>query len=158
MKRRTWLIFSMFCLMVGGLQVSGFAAPRGRGGMHVGRSERGGIHEGFRGRSFGRARTPRVFVGPSFGWGWGWGSPWIWDPYYYPGSEVLEVRHVNYGTVEFKVKPEDTRIYIDKKFAGTVAELDHHKAYMAEGNHEITLKAPDNGSNRLCCGGQENQN
>ena len=55
----------------------------------------------------------------------------------------MEVRHANYGTLEFKVKPEDTKVYVDKKFIGTVNELDHKKAYVAAGNHEIKLEAPD---------------
>ena len=143
MKAKAWLLVAAFCLLFGGLPVSGFAARRGGGGMHNGGSERGESHEGFRDRDFGRGYG-RAYIGPSLGWGWGWNTPWIWGwgPYYYPQNS-LEVRHVNYGTVEFKVKPENTKVYIDNKYVGTVGELDHHRAYMAQGNHEIKLEAPD---------------
>lgn len=145
MKARVWLLVAAFCLLFGGLPESGFAARRGGGGGHFGQSGRGEIHEGYRGGGFGRAYGPRIYIGPSLGWGWGWGwnNPWIWGPYYYPAPNSVEVRHVTYGTVEFKVKPEDTKVYIDNKYIGTVGELDHHRAYMAQGNHEIKLEAPD---------------
>jgi hypothetical protein len=55
----------------------------------------------------------------------------------------VEVHRVNYGTVEFKVKPESTKVYVDQKFIGTVQDLDHHRAYMPAGNHDIKLTAPD---------------
>ncbi len=55
----------------------------------------------------------------------------------------MEVHHVNYGTVEFKVKPKSTKVYVDQKFIGTVNELDHHEAFVAAGNHNIKLVAPD---------------
>jgi hypothetical protein len=56
---------------------------------------------------------------------------------------VVEVHPVNYGTVEFKVRPENTKVYVDQKFIGTVNDLDHHRAFMHAGNHDIKLVAPD---------------
>jgi hypothetical protein len=138
MKNRTWLIVTGLFLLFGGLQVSAFAMPRG-GGFHGGIG--GGMHWGSGGH-FGGFRG-RIFVGPAFGFGWGWGVPWYGDPYYYPGPDVVEVHHVNYGSIEFKVKPESTKVYVDRKFIGTVGDLDHHKAFMPAGNHEIKLAAPD---------------
>jgi hypothetical protein len=149
-KAKTWLIVAAFSLLASLMPASALAAGRGRGGMGFDRGARGEMHEGFRGGFGGGYRSPRVFIGPSYGlgwgWGWGWNDPWIWGPYYYPGSNVMEIRHANYGTLEFKVKPEDTKVYVDKKFIGTVGDLDHHKAYVAAGNHEIMLKAPDGGT------------
>ena len=153
MKIKKWLIPAAFCLLLGGLQTSTVAFARGRGGgMRAPHSRLGEAHErfrgGYRGGDFGRVIRPRVFIEPSLGWYWGygWNYPWIWDPYYYPGPESVEVRHVDYGTLEFKVKPEDTKIYVDSKFIGTVKSLDHHQAYMKQGNHEIKLEAPDGGT------------
>ena len=126
MKIKKWLIPAAFCLLLGGLQTSTVAFARGRGGgMRAAHSRLGEAHErfrgGYRGGDFGRVIRPRVFIEPSLGWYWGygWNYPWIWDPYYYPGPESVEVRHVDYGTLEFKVKPEDTKIYVDSKFIGT---------------------------------------
>jgi hypothetical protein len=151
MRAKTWLIDAAFFLLVSFMPSSALAAPRGHGGGGFDRDARGEMHEGFRGGFhgvYGRGfRSPGVYIGPSYGlgWGFGWGwDPWIWGPpYYYPGTNVVEVRHANYGILEFKVKPKDTKVYVDKKFIGTVGELDHHRAYVAVGNHEITLKAPD---------------
>lgn len=131
-----WLSVAAFFLLVGGMQTSALAMPRGGGAVAF----RGAFHGGFHGGGFGRGIVVRPAFG--FGWGWGWGyDPWYWDPYYYPGP--VEVRRVNYGTVEFKVKPADTKVYVDQKFLGTVNSLDHHKAYVAGGNHDIKLVAPD---------------
>jgi hypothetical protein len=151
MRAKTWLIDAAFFLLMSFMPSSAPAAPHGRGGGGFGGVERGEMHEGFHedfhGDHDGGFHSPGIYVGPYYGpgWGFGWGwNPWIWGPpYYYPGTNEVEVRHTNYGTVEFKVKPESTKVYVDKKFIGTVAELDHHKAYVAAGNHEITLKAPD---------------
>jgi hypothetical protein len=160
MRAKTWLIAAAFSLLLGFMPSSALAFPGGRGG---GGSDRGGggeMHEGFHGgfhgdfdRGFrgdrdGGFRSPGFYIGPSYGlgwgYGWGWGDPWFWGgPYYYPGTNVLELRHANYGTLEFNVKPQDTKVFVDKKFIGTVGELDHHKAYVAAGNHEIMLQAPD---------------
>jgi hypothetical protein len=131
MRVRTWLNVAALLLLVVGLQVSAYALPRGG----VSR----GFESGFRGGGF----HGRVFAGPALGFGWGWGAPWFWGPYYYPEPNVVEVHRVNYGTVEFKVKPETTKVYVDQKFIGTVQDLDHHMAYMPAGNHDIKLTAPD---------------
>ncbi len=139
MRRKAWLVAAAFFLLVGGTQMSAFAAPRAGGGRGFDRDDRGGFHEGFHGGAF----HPGVFAGPAFGFGWGWGYPWYWGPYYYPGPDVVEVHHVNYGTVEFKVKPETTKVYVDKKFIGEVKDLDHHKAFLPAGDHDIKLVAPD---------------
>jgi hypothetical protein len=145
MRAKTWLIAAMFFLLAGVMPLPALAAPRGHGGRDFDRDGHGGIHREFGGRFHGRGYRGSIFAGPGFGlgWGWGWGNPWFWDPYYYPGPNVLEVRHANYGTLEFKVKPENTKVYVDKKFIGEVNDLDHHRAYVAAGDHEITLKAPD---------------
>ena len=141
MRAKIWLaVAAAFLLLACALPASVLASPHGGGGMRVGRGE---MHRGFH----RVVPSQRVYVEPYYGFGWGlnlgWGNPWIWDPYYYPGPSVMEVRHANYGTLEFKVKPEDTKVYVDKKFIGTVNELDHKKAYVAAGNHEIKLEAPD---------------
>lgn len=143
MRAKTWLIVAAFFLLAGGMQSFAYASPRG-GGRAFGHMEN---HEGFEGAfhgGFNAGRMPgRIYAAPAFGFGWGWGYPGFWDPYYYPAPNVVEVHRVNYGTVEFKVKPDDTKVYVDQKFIGTVKSLDHHKAYMAAGNHDIKLTAPD---------------
>ncbi len=104
-------------------------------------AQRGFHRGGFRGSS------RLVFVQPFWGFGFGWGPYWdgYWDPWYgygygYPN---VEVRRVNYGTLDFKVKPASTQVYVDQKYLGTVKELDHHKAYLAAGYHSVKLVAPD---------------
>jgi hypothetical protein len=147
MKTKTLLVAAMFFLLAGTLPAAAFASPRGHGGRAFSGGERGDFHEGFHGGGHREFRSGRIIVGPAygFGWGlgWGWGDPWFWSPYYYPNTGMLEVRRANYGTLEFKVKPENTKVYVDKKFIGEVSQLDHHRAYVAAGNHEIMLKAPD---------------
>ena len=139
MRIRKWLIVAAFLLLAGGFQTSAFAMARAGGGRGFVGSFHGGVRSGFYGGFYPR----RVFVGPAFGFGWEWGNPWYWGPYYYPGPYAVEVHRVNYGTVEFKVKPENTKVYVDQKFIGTVNDLDHHKAYLPAGNHDIKLAAPD---------------
>jgi len=145
MRVKTWLVVGAFILLTGGLQLSAFAAPEGGRGFD--RDGRGEIHEGFagglRGGFYGGWFPRRAFVGPGFGFGWGWDYPGFWGPYYYPGPNVVELHHVDYGTVEFKVKPDTTKVYVDQKFIGMVKDLDHHKAFMKAGNHEIKLESPD---------------
>lgn len=147
MITKKWFMIAAFVLLAGTLQTSGFAASRGGRGMRSGPAARGEFHEGFRGgdRDFGRAYGPRVYINPGWDWGWNWGwdYPWGWGPYYYPAPEIRRLPPVNYGTLEFNVKPEQTEIYVDNKFIGTVKSLDHHRAYMKQGDHVITLKAPD---------------
>lgn len=138
MRVKMWLTSAAFLLLAGGFQTSALAMPRGGGGRGFVTSFRGEFRPAYR-----YGYPGRVFVGPAFGFGWGWGDPWYWDPYYYPGPNVVEVHRVTYGTVEFKVKPESTKVYVDRKFIGTVDELDHHRAYVPAGNHDIKLVAPD---------------
>jgi hypothetical protein len=146
MNKKRWLMIAALILLAGSLPTSVFAAQRGRGGMGAGHSDRGAIHEGFRGGYHnwggGRGYGTQIYAGPGWGWYGGWYPPWYGWPDYYPGPDVVEVRHIDYGTLEFKVKPEDTQIYIDNKLIGTVNSLDHHKAYVKQGDHEIILKSP----------------
>jgi hypothetical protein len=160
MKSRVSLFIAALFLCFGALQMPAFAARRGGGGFHEG-FDHGShaaihgdfdhdFHGGFRG-GFDHGSRGRILIAPSlgFGWGFGWGYPWYWDnpwywnPYYYSGPNVLEPNQVDYGTVEFKVKPTSTKVYVDGKFLGTVNDLDHHKAYMPGGYHSIKLVAPD---------------
>jgi len=136
MRTRTCLFVAAFILLAGGFQTSAFAMSRMGGAVGF----RGGFHT-FRSGDFHRT----VVVRPAFDFGWGWGYPWYWGPYYYgyPGSYAVEGSQANYGAVEFKVKPDNTKVYVDQKFIGSVNDLDHHKAYMADGNHDIKLVAKD---------------
>jgi len=143
MRAKTWLAVAVFSLLVGFMPASAYASPHGRGGGSD-RDDGGEMHEGFRGGGF---HSGGAYLGPNYGpgwdFGWGWNDPWIWGPTYYPGYNAVRARHGKYGTLEFNVKPKNTRVYVDKKFIGTVKELDDQKAYVAVGNHEILLKAPD---------------
>jgi hypothetical protein len=143
MRYKTWLVVGALFLITGGLHASAYAMSREggfRGEGHAG-MQSGGDHDDFHGGYHGGGFRGGVFAGPAFGNGWG--SPWFWDPYFYPGPNVVEVHHANYGTIEFKVRPENTKVYVDKKFIGSVNDLDHHRAYMPIGNHDIKLVAPD---------------
>jgi hypothetical protein len=145
MNTKKGLMIATLILLAGSLQTSVFAAQRRWSGMGSGNSGRGEFHEGFRGGyrygDFGRAYGTPIYVEPWSGWYGGWYAPWAGWPGYYPEPNVVEVRHIDYGTLEFKVKPEDTQIYIDKKLIGTVKSLDHQKIYVKQGDHEITLKS-----------------
>jgi hypothetical protein len=153
MRAKTWFFVAVFSLLVGFMPLSAYASPQVRAGRGFHRDDRGEMNEVSHGENheghYGGYHSGRVFVGPYYapGWsfGWGGGYPWMWGPpsYYYPRNNVVELRHVNYGTLEFKVKPENTKVYVDGEFIGTIKDLDHNKAYVAEGNHEIALKAPD---------------
>jgi hypothetical protein len=143
MRTRTLLAAVMVLLMAAVIPSSAYASGRGHSGMAFHSGVRGEIHEGFHGHALRGDLSTRIFLEPAFDFGWGWDDPWFWGPYYYPGTNELEVRQVNYGTLEFKVKPENTKVYVDKKFIGEVGQLDHQKAYVAVGNHEVMLKAPD---------------
>ncbi len=131
MRNKKLLVVAMLLLVMGVVPAAAFA-------------QRGGFHGGFgRGHYGGRA----VFAYPGFGFGFGYGG---WGPYYpygywYPYSPYWggKVYRVDYGTVEFKVKPKSTQVFVDGKYLGRVDELDHQKAYLPGGNHEIRLTAPD---------------
>ena len=139
MRGKAWLVKAAFLLFATGIQMSAVAFAREGGSSVLDRNQNVGVRNEYR-----LVRYPhRVFVGPAFGFGWGWGYPWGWGPYYYPGPNVVEVHRVTYGTLEFKVKPEDTKIYVDQKYIGMVKDLDHHKAYLPAGNHDIKLVVPD---------------
>ncbi len=132
MRAGKWLIVASLFLLTGGLGITAFASPRAVWG--------GGFRAGVYGRGF-RWGVP---IGPVWGFGWGWGNPWYWEPYnYYPGPDYVGVRQINFGTVEFKVKPDVTKVYVDKKFLGEVRDLDHHRIYVPAGYHDLRLTAPD---------------
>ena len=131
MRSRHWLVVATLFLLVSLFPASAFAQRGFRGG-------------GFRGGGFRGGRV--VVVRPSIGFGFGWGPYWggYWNPWYgYGYPDVVQVRRVDYGTLDFKVKPENTQVYVDQKYLGTIKELDHHKAYLAGGYHNIRLVAPD---------------
>ncbi len=80
-------------------------------------------------------------------WGWGypyWGWGWGWSPWYYGPGEV-GVYNVDYGTVRFDVKPRNSKIYVDKKYLGTVSDLNgrHHEENLPRGYHDVKVVAPD---------------
>jgi hypothetical protein len=152
MKSKKWLVIAACFLCFGGLQLPAFAARRGGGGHgdfdHDGRGSinrgfdrdshgefRGGFDHGYRG---GTIIEPYL----GFGWGYGWDNPWFGNPYYYSGSNAFEFPHENYGTVEFRVKPRTTRVFVDGRFIGMVENLDHNKAYLSPGYHDIRLVPP----------------
>lgn len=133
MRASKWLVVAALFLLVGGLQVPAFARPGGgfvRGGIGF----RGGHFGGFRGGFYGFSMWNPAF--PYWGWGW---DPW------FNGPDVMEYERVNYGTVQFQVKPGSTKVYVDQKYLGTVNQLDgcHHQAYVPGGYHSIKLVAPD---------------
>lgn len=136
MKNKMWIVVAAFFLCFGGLQMPAFAAIKGGAGFH------GGFHGGF-GRGFRRGVVVAPYWGFGWGPGWGWGDPWYGYPYGYAGQSYLGVERVDYGAVEFKVKPKTTKVFVDGRFLGMVNDLDHHRAYMPRGYHNIKLEAPD---------------
>jgi hypothetical protein len=145
--RRLLLIVAVFFLIAGGAQTSALAMSRDREGGDI----HGSFHSSFQreapatqvayARGFHEGR--RGFVGGpwfGFGGGLGWDGPWYWGPDYYPPQELI---NVNYGTIQFKVTPDNTQVYLDQNPMGTVNELNHHRVYTAGGQHDVRLVAPD---------------
>lgn len=133
MRVRIWLVSASLFLLLAGLQGVAAASPNARVGAHVG-FHSGGVRLIYR-------PFPRYFWGPAYPyWGWGWG----WDPWYY-GPPAVNVYRVNYGTIQFDVKPKNSRVYVDHKYLGTVGELSgrHHEANLPGGYHDVRVVAPD---------------
>ncbi len=147
MRVGKWLIVGVFSLLMSGLPVSALAMPRGGEGRGFDRDVHGDLHGDFdrgfhRGFDFDRDFPGGVLISPYWGLGWGWNDPWFWGwPPYYPST--VRVKKVNYGMVDFIVKPGDTKVYVDQKYIGMVNELDHHEAYVGTGQHDIKLVAPN---------------
>jgi hypothetical protein len=137
MRTKTLLVVAALFLLAGFVPTAAYAQ---RGGFHGGFG--GGYHGGFRGGFHGGFHRGGGFWGwPSFGFGYGaWGPYYPYD-YWYPYYGPSYGYRVDYGTVEFKVKPEDTQIFVDNKYMGRVYDLDHHKLYLPEGYHDIRLAA-----------------
>ncbi len=135
MRVNKLLVGTSLFLLLAGLQGAALAHPR----------DRDDAHEGFRGGGVVRVYRPfpRYYWGPAaplWGWGWGWG----WDPWYY-GPPAVNVYRVDYGTIQFDVKPANSRVYVDNKYLGTVSELSgrHHEAYLPGGYHDVRVVVPD---------------
>jgi len=79
-------------------------------------------------------------------YGWGWGYPYgfgFWGPWWY-GPQSVEVRRIDYGAIDFDVKPVDAQVYVDGKYLGTVGELSgrHHEANLPQGLHQVRVLGP----------------
>jgi hypothetical protein len=127
MRVGKWLGVATLFLLLSSFPAAASAHPRGFGG-------------GF------RFHTVRVFPAyDPFFWGYSaWGPGWYWDPWYY-SPDVVTARNADYGTVEFRVKPESTKVYVDQHYLGTVDDLQgrHHETQLPKGYHNIKLVAPD---------------
>jgi hypothetical protein len=83
---------------------------------------------------------------PYYGYG-GWG-PWWWGPGWYGpgwyGPQTLNVRQVNYGAIQFDVKPLSSKVFVDGKYLGKVGDLSgrHHEADLLQGSHDVQLVGP----------------
>jgi hypothetical protein len=134
MRVRKWLGCTSLFLLLAGLPAMALAGPSARGGAH-GNFRVGGVARIY------RPFPHYYFWGPadSF-WGWGWG----WSPWYY-GPSAVNVYRINYGIVEFDVKPKNSSVYVDNKYLGTVSQLSgrHHEADLPGGYHAIKIVAPD---------------
>jgi hypothetical protein len=127
MRSNKWLTVSFLILLAGVLQPSAYAHGRIAIGVGIG--------------------VPVVPYYQPFYPGYPW---WTAYPYPYPGPgyygpRVVEVRRINYGTIQFNVKPENTRVYVDGKYLGTVEALEghHHEANLGGGDHTVRLVAAD---------------
>ena len=139
MRTKTQLVVATLILLGGALPTAALAQHAG-GGSHAG--FHGGAHHGIHG-AFHRGRGVVVRGGFGFGFG-GWGSyPYgYWYPYY-PGAGTVSVYPITYGTVEFKVNPRETRVYVDDRYMGRVDDMYHHKIDLPGGYHEIRLVTPN---------------
>ena len=125
-----WLTVASLTLLASAFYASAYARPRVAVGVGIG--------------AVPVVRYYRSFY-PGYAW---WPGYYPYYPYagpWYYGPRTVEVHRVNYGTIQFNVKPEDTRVYVDGKYLGTVHELEghHHEASLGGGDHNIKLVAPD---------------
>jgi hypothetical protein len=54
------------------------------------------------------------------------------------------VRRIDYGAVDFNVKPLSSQVFVDGKYFGTVGDLKgrHHEAFLAAGLHDVRVVGP----------------
>ncbi len=110
-----------FALLVPSIE--GFAAPKVRA--------RVGVRVGF-GAPVYRAR-PHYYYGPVVPVG------------YYHTSRVVRVRRVNHGEVDFNIKPNKSRIYVNGDFLGIADDFDGfpQTAKLPPGRYNIKIVAPN---------------
>lgn len=95
----------------------------------------------------GTSAVPIVRVHYRGAWGWGWGYPYGWGfwggPWWY-GPQSVDVRRIDYGTIDFNVKPLSAQVFIDGKFFGAVGDLKgrHHETQLATGLHDVRVVGP----------------
>jgi hypothetical protein len=134
MKSAKWFAISALALLIAVSATPAIAHPRVRTGV--------GVRFGF-GVPVYRP-YPYRFYGPMypfypFGF-WGY-----WSDPRFGGQRYVQVERVNYGTVDFDVKPSSSQVYVDGKFMGTVNDLNGHghKARLPGGLHEVRIVSPD---------------
>jgi hypothetical protein len=62
----------------------------------------------------------------------------------YWGPRVYEVRRVNYGEVDFNIKPDDSKIYIDGRYLGIADDFNGYPqtAKLPGGYYNVRVVAP----------------
>jgi hypothetical protein len=119
-----------------------------------------GTGHGYRSRYNGYAGSSYYYFRPSYSsyyrpyYGW-YGVPyydWYWDDPFYSGgyyggggvygSYYPRYRYRDSGSVRTLVEPEQTRVFVDGYYAGTVDDFDgmFQRLYVAPGRHDIAFK------------------
>ena len=128
MNVKRWFALTSLVLALGGMPGVAAARPRVRVGVGV------------------RIGPPVRFYRPFpryHSWGGIYPYGW-WNPWWYDGPRVMEVERVDYGTIQFDVKPVASKVYVDGKYMGVVDELQgrHHETKLPPGCHEIKIESP----------------
>lgn len=64
--------------------------------------------------------------------------------FYAPGRRVVRVQRVNYGTVDFNVRPQHSRVYVDGDYLGIADDFNGYpqKARLPAGYHSVRVVSP----------------
>jgi len=75
--------------------------------------------------------TPRFYYGPR--------------PVVHAAPRVVAVRPVNYGSVDFNVEPQKSKVFVDGKYLGIADDFNGYPqtAKLSVGYHDIRVVAPD---------------
>ena len=141
MRTIAGIIVATLVLLSGGFHAAALAQHGGtgsHGGMgHSHGGFHGGHHHGFHGGG-------GVIPAPAFGFGNGGWWPYDFYGYSYPYySGAVAFHRPDYGTLEFKVKPGDTQVFVDNRYMGRINDIYKHRVYIPGGYHRIRLIAPN---------------
>jgi hypothetical protein len=101
-----------------------------RTGVHV------GVHVGVGGPVY------RPFH-PVYPYRYWYPGPGFYAGYY--GPRVVEVRRVNYGSVDFNVDPQQSQVFVDGRYLGVADDFNGfpQTAKLPAGYHDVKIVSPD---------------